>query len=493
MAKAFAFNGNVVLPETQQAGGAHYSEDASSSNYIIVHCQHQLTHSDSEKLAASHVTVLNFIGNNTYICKYEPKDLERIRSFDFVLSANVYHQDLVVNASLKGKSISPEQSQSQSADVSTPIQAATMPSDLAAESVEMSIAQEQTPTDPDEPVRVFIKLHPGTNEETALVKSEIAGLTGIPESEIYQDGHSRLQTTLRAKHLATVAAVDEVQTIEEILPIQFHIHVSRKDLRVMNPYWFNKGISTTLREGTDEVVAVTDSGFDNYDNAGQWDPHPHPLFPVQRIEQIVPMGNRVPASSSDNNAHGTHVAGCILGQGNSTFGLTRGTAPGARLVLQSINNAAAEGQYPLAAGGGLTNMYMGPYNNNGARIHSMSWGGGLGPRGVQQQYNTGAEIVDEVMFDHDDYLIVYCAGNDGQTKNPTAQVGGESAAKNALVVGAVESSRPLAEWDQNADDFWKHSDLYYTSRGRLSGNCLSVAYFSSRGRVLGPDGETSQS
>ncbi len=71
---------------------------------------------------------------------------------------------------------------------------------------------------------------------------------------------------------------------------------------------------------------------------------------------------------------------------------------------------------------------------NGARISSNSWGasdaGG---------YNIISSIVDNYVWQHKDYLVLYAAGNAG----PGSQtIGSPGTAKNVLTIGASENNRP---------------------------------------------------
>ena len=50
----------------------------------------------------------------------------------------------------------------------------------------------------------------------------------------------------------------------------------------------------------------------------------------------------------------------------------------------------------------------------GARIHSNSWGNAPGPDPTDQNiYDSGSQDVDQFMWDHKDFLILFAAGNSG--------------------------------------------------------------------------------
>jgi hypothetical protein len=91
----------------------------------------------------------------------------------------------------------------------------------------------------------------------------------------------------------------------------------------------------------------------------------------------------------------------------------------------------------------LKELFEPPYANDGARIHTNSWGDvtpGL-------PYNTSSAEIDEFIWTHPDMTICWAAGNDGTDGNSNGvvdagSIGSESAAKNCITVGASESNRP---------------------------------------------------
>src|SRR5262249_12791377 len=146
-------------------------------------------------------------------------------------------------------------------------------------------------------------------------------------------GRHKVRLTVQARDLADLAAIDEVRNVEEVLPNKLHNNIARQILRLESA---NPGTVSRF-EGDGQVVAVADPGF------GQGPAtNVHPAF-TGRVAKLYALGR--PNNASDPNGHGTHVAGSVLGDGNSTvLGQTvRGTAPKARLVLQSV----------LDRGGGL--------------------------------------------------------------------------------------------------------------------------------------------
>ena len=118
----------------------------------------------------------------------------------------------------------------------------------------------------------------------------------------------------------------------------------------------------------------------------------------------------------------------------------RGTAPKAKLVLQSVlDDNDGLGGLP----NDLNDLFGPPYKTDKARIHSNSWGS-TGNFGV---YDQQAHEVDQFVNQHRDMLICFAAGNEGLDHNANGQTDPNSVtppgtAKNCLTVGACENNRP---------------------------------------------------
>jgi hypothetical protein len=146
----------------------------------------------------------------------------------------------------------------------------------------------------------------------------------------------------------------------------------------------------------------------------------------------------IAANEWDTQNHGTHVAGTIAGDNLATpigHDAGDGMAPGAKLVVQDAGFLTDNcGDLP---GIGCPVVDLKPFFEQayvqGARIHTNSWGDNENAF-VQNNYSAACQDVDQFMFEHPDFLILFAAGNSGPR---AASVGSPSVAKNGISVGAT--------------------------------------------------------
>ena len=379
------------------------ARDASSSNYILIQTRAPLTAAERRTLEEAGAFVLEHVPESTYLLRYEPADLDAIRNLPFVEWANVYLQGFKIAPSLAP---------------SAPAGARTL--NL------VEVAAEPQGTLNTTPKTVDIVFHQGVDPES--IRDEIAAAARTNPQDVTVSRH-KVRLVLQARYLNDVAAIDEVRHIEEVHPHKLHNDVARQILRMPDT-----AIGTTGPEGDGQVVAVADTGFDLGSTTDV-----HPAF-NGRVAKLYALGR--PGNANDPDGHGTHVAGSVLGDASSApLGITvQGTAPRATLVLQSV----------LDARGGLeglpddlNDLFETPYESDGARVHTNSWGSRVG----DGSYNQNSAELDEFVWNHRDCVICFSAGNEGTDRNNNGQVDGMSitppgTAKNCITVGATENNRP---------------------------------------------------
>ena len=205
--------------------------------------------------------------------------------------------------------------------------------------------------------------------------------------------------------------------------------------------------------GTGQIIAVSDSGLDAdmcfftqhngvsgstpFDDTIQ--PELGASFPDRKV---VAYWVQEFADAYDDNAtcpdgsptgfHGTHVTGSLAGDNRAhpssptDPGLDSGDgmAPNAQILFQDAG--AADGCLS-----GLQNPF-GTYEQallGGARIHSNSWGGN-----TNGNYTLDEVLVDQFLFDNEEMLIFFAAGNFGPAASTLNSPGN---AKNSVSVGAL--------------------------------------------------------
>lgn len=215
--------------------------------------------------------------------------------------------------------------------------------------------------------------------------------------------------------------------------------------------------------GAGETIAVCDTGLDNGNPSTI-----HPDFKARVVAiKSYPMGayyapyvknpgaNDGPADL--DSGHGTHTSGSVLGNGSSSANLpglvgpVRGLSYKAKLVFQAVEQEmkwkdpqddVKLGRYLLSGlPADLKTVFAWAYQQ-GARIHSNSWGGG-----DPGAYDDQCQQLDQFVWEHPDFCILFAAGNDGTDRNGDGAVDFGSVtspgtAKNCITVGASENNRP---------------------------------------------------
>jgi hypothetical protein len=119
--------------------------------------------------------------------------------------------------------------------------------------------------------------------------------------------------------------------------------------------------------------------------------------------------------------------------------------------------------------------------NQGARIHSNSWGGG-----DPGAYDDQCRQFDQFVWEHKDFCFVIAAGNDGTDQDGDGKINlmsvtSPGTAKNCITVGACENLRP--EFNSELYGDWWPSDFPASPihSDPMADNPDQVVAFSSRG------------
>ncbi|MBL8298650.1 MAG: S8 family serine peptidase [Rhodanobacteraceae bacterium] len=297
----------------------------------------------------------------------------------------------------------------------------------------------------------------------------IAGLTDVRHVE--SGGESRFIARFDSTQLSTsikqLALNDEVIAVGLRLPARLEnsqagwLHqsniVTPRPLRSV----FDHGLF-----GCGQVIGALDTGLHFLHCSFNDTAQPPPLSacttgsscptiaePNQAARKVIAYykwSNRQGSLPGDDGGHGTHVAGSILGQnpaapvdcsnfttpgGNTDLD---GTAPGAKLVMQEMGNSLF---YLNSQNGNPYHAAKAAYDN-GARLHSNSWGAGCTVLGAcipncRVTYGAYTRDADRIMREAPDLLVLFAAGNDGTRCPAGNNMGAAGNAKNVLTVGAT--------------------------------------------------------
>ncbi|KAK1471764.1 hypothetical protein CTAM01_16468 [Colletotrichum tamarilloi] len=118
-------------------------------------------------------------------------------------------------------------------------------------------------------------------------------------------------------------------------------------------------------------------------------------------------------------------------------------------------------------------LFKKPYDL-GFRIHNNSWGKKWDNETGQLGYETQANAIDGFVYDHQDFIVLMAAGNNGEENEYKSQIGAAAAAKNCITVGSTGSTR-----QNDGQNFIKVQDV-----GNFGTQVNETAVFSSRGPTL---------
>jgi len=319
-------------------------------------------------------------------------------------------------------------------------------------------------------------------ESLAEIAAQVTRLGGAVLDQSETTWQGKLKITLPSTALADLAALSGVRWIEAAP--QWQLHNDKADnVMGVREVWDTHGLY-----GAGQTVAVCDTGLDQ----GSISPASlHDDFENgSGVSRVTALIDRVGDGAEDRNSgHGSHVAGSVLGNGDLS-GATPGThtypedarvgmAPEANLVFQAVENDAGE----LVGIPNDLNELFSQAASNGANLHTDSWGADVGGA-----YTSDSEAVDQYMWDHKNFAILFSAANAGVDADANGVVdlyslGSPATAKNCITVGASENDRPSISttWGQGWPDDFTVDPI---NSDPMANNTAGLAAFSSRGPTL---------
>ncbi len=342
-------------------------------------------------------------------------------------------------------------------------------------------------------VEVRISTFPG---EAEAARNSVHAAGGQALAAAKTSFGSTLRAVLPLSGIIALARSPAVRWIEPAPRRRLLNDVARSQQLMNAEQMWNLGLY-----GAGQVVAYSDSGLD----VGNMDTLSADFR--GRVLATHPLGD-LKTTWNDPVGHGTHVAGSILGNGvlsgsdpvrHNYAGSFAGVAPEASLVVQAFDVDDLSGDVQ-GLPEDLNVLFQQAYDD-GARIHSNSWGGSdeENPDNPYGGYLLDSQEADQFAWSHPDMTILFAAGNSGTDALPQGEfLSGDGVvdpdsmnvpgtAKNVITVGASESFRP-----PDGDDLSSRSMQWFLvglfsflnppiAFDFVSDNINGMAAFSSRG------------
>ncbi|KAF4957095.1 hypothetical protein FGADI_3314 [Fusarium gaditjirri] len=394
--------------------------DVADTKYWLIHLQDSTLESLQEVQDAG-VTLISHRGENVYLCRYTSTDLDRLRGALAVKSINRYPASAKIHQDLE-EDIKVLRDNSSEADTGS-----------SANSV---------------PIAVNILLHEGEPEEAANLIAQELVADGRAQAKDTTSGPGLVTTVVSSDALSSIAAFESVHVIspqsEKDVSNNLCCEILSAEYPQLWPQKNNAPENNTVFDGSGEIVAVGDTGFDN-GTAWSSKKDIHPAFNPDKIAAGFCPFNPKPkkqAVMEDLCGHGTHVAASAVGFAQSPSPMApggrriQGTAPGASLVITQLADNKDKGRLRASDANGV---FKDAYNA-GARVFNESWGSLPMKNGKPYGYDK-AKWIDEYIVNQPNAMVCWAAGNDGRKRNKAQRIGAEASAKNTLTVGACHSSR----------------------------------------------------
>ena len=430
-------------------------------DYYIVQFKGPIIDKWKEEVKKLGGKLFDYVPNYAFTVKMDPATKQKVQNLTFVQWVGLYQPAYKVSSRLVGKK------------KKIPV------SEFESLSIDKTIAAVR----PEGNINVLIH----EPEDIQNISADIENLGGT----IVGKARTKIRVAIDASAVEEIAKITGVKWIEEYVMPEFHNDIAAGIMKVPE-VWSER----PELDGTGQIVAVADTGLDS----GVNDTSMHADF-RGRIKNVHSWPNTVPAEycnnpgaddgAADVDGHGTHVAGSILGNGSRSNKVIKGIAYNAELIFQAIEqwvDIKSMYEYDLSDGYYLTGipvdlekLFQQAYDD-GARIHSNSWGGDVA--GV---YDEEAGEVDEFVWTHKDMIILFSAGNSGMDANRDGKVdpdsmGSPGTAKNCITVGASENVRGHGGYQDSYGRLWQSDFPKNPIKSDLiSNNAEGMVAFSSRG------------
>jgi hypothetical protein len=421
------------------------------SENFIVQFSGIIEDADKQALVEAGATILHYVPNRALAVRMDAATRDAVQALDRVQLVEAFHPYFKLDADLL-------------------TEAAGQPSDKAREALDRGQLTLLTFQGAD--VSALAEV-PGVE----IIRKHAAGQRSVVDIKVQDAGT-----------LLTLAHDDAVQWIETTASMKPMNDKANKRVRASAFKRSYPGL-----DGSGVIVNVNDSGVDFVNPGFALDPSlPTTTNANTRIRYygFKTGGFTSDGLPGDNEGHGTHVAGSILGNGalsasvisapgskGPPYGTNQfaGIAPGAEMVMLEDFNSYEHDDMARTA------------YTNGARISNNSWGNSV------YSYGAMSAVWDDLVRDADDttagnqeLITFFAAGNDGGgeddgTGGTAGTVGQPGNAKNVITIGAVEQARKA---DNIIGVFF--GDTAWNSVEKTDSD-WQISHFSSRGPVTATD------
>lgn len=287
--------------------------------------------------------------------------------------------------------------------------------------------------------------------------------------------------------LAQLSGIEYVETHPEIVPLHMPLaEESDVDFQGTGDYTDLTGYETGTKvmgfeaawkagySGAGQTVSIADTGLDKGDVRSV----SADFLGAITKGYVFGVGAK---TWEDPMGHGTHVAGSVAGRGTASAGALRGGAFGAQLIPEGMWSPIMDN---LTVPPKLANLFT-PAYQDGARIHTNSWGAAAN----FGAYDSMAVQADDFLWNNQEMLILFAAGNSGVDKDKNGvidpnSIGTPGTAKNVLTVGASENLLSVGGIQRQVKDLKPAKDSWPAEpiwSSKLSDDPKGIACFSSRG------------
>jgi len=327
---------------------------------------------------------------------------------------------------------------------------------------------------PLETSSVIVTLVPGADLPTQFKQYARGARLGIINGQVLEVPNGVL------KHLAAHPEIFRVHDNRPLTPHNYRTSVTVGARTVQETLGYT---------GAGIGVAVLDSGVATWHDDLTSDSSTLYEYGNQRVSKFVDFVNGS-TPPYDDNGHGSHVAGTILGNGYDSKGEKAGIAPAASLV--SLKVLDRNGQGTISNIIAALNWVVANYKTYNVRVVNLSVGAV-----IRESYWTDPLTIATKAVTDKGITVVVAAGNLGKNANGQLQLGGITAPGNAPWVLTVGASSTMGTLKRNDDemapfssagpsfiDFAAKPDLVAPGTGTVSLAVPGSAFYATKAEYL---------